>query len=99
VSDICAGLLSALHADGVIGETINLGHNEPVEMRHIIALLERALGRKAVIEQRPAREEDLPVTCADLTKAKRLLGYAPRVPLEEGVAEYIDWYRKVLCAV
>jgi len=99
VSDICAGLLSALLADNVAGETINLGHSEPVEMRYLIELLERTLGRNAVIQKRPAREEDLPVTCADLSKAGRLLNYSPRVPLEEGVAGYIDWYRNVLCAV
>jgi UDP-glucuronate 4-epimerase len=93
VTDICAGLLAALDADGVVGEIINLGHNEPVEMRQIIALLEDALERRAIVDRRPAREEDLPVTCADLTKARRLLGYAPKVPLADGIAEYIDWYR------
>jgi UDP-glucuronate 4-epimerase len=95
VSDICQGLFAALRADNVAGETINLGHHEPVEMRYLISLLEQALGRKADIDRRPAREEDLPVTCADLTKAGRLLDYRPRVRLEEGVAHYIDWYRNV----
>jgi UDP-glucuronate 4-epimerase len=50
-----------------------------------------------VIEQRPPREEDLPVTCADLTKAKRLLGYEPRVPLTEGISDYVDWFRAAAC--
>jgi UDP-glucuronate 4-epimerase len=98
VSDICAGLLAALHADDVIGEAINLGHNEPVEIRYVMALLEEAIGRKAVIERHPPREEDLPVTCADLTKASRLLGYRPRVPLEAGITQFVAWYRSVPCA-
>ncbi len=97
VSDICDGLLAALGADNVEGATINLGHNEPVEMRHIIRLLEEALGRPAKIDRRAVREEDLPVTCADLTKAQRLLGYSPRMPLTEGIAEFVDWYRTASC--
>ena len=93
VSDICAGLLSALTADGVVGETINLGHSEPVEMRQLIVTLAEALEKKAEIDYRPQRPEDLPVTFADLTKAERLLGYKPRVPLEEGIRDYVTWFR------
>lgn len=97
VSDICAGLLAALTAKDVVGETINLGHSEPVEMRQVIAMLEEALGREAVIDQQPPRDEDLPVTCADLAKARRLLGYQPQVPLREGIADYVEWYRAAAC--
>lgn len=94
VRDICAGLWAALDAPQVVGETINLGHSDPVEMRELIRLLEEATGNKAVIDQQPERSEDLPVTFADLTKAKRLLGYEPQVPLKEGLAEYVAWYRE-----
>ena len=94
VSDICAGLMAALERDGVAGETINLGHSEPIEMRRIIELLERALGRRAVIDARPERPEDLPVTYADLTKAHALLGYAPQVPIEAGIEEFCVWFRR-----
>jgi UDP-glucuronate 4-epimerase len=93
VRDICRGVLAALAAPGLAGECINLGHNEPVEIRRLIALIEQAAGRKALIEHRPARPEDMPVTCADLTKARRLLGYQPTVSIEEGVREYVDWVR------
>lgn len=95
VSDICAGFIAALTADGVAGECINVGHSEPVEMRRLIELLEASLGRKAIIDRRPARPEDLPITFAKLDKAKRLLGYQPQVPLEAGIAEYAAWFRKV----
>ena len=98
VSDICAGVFAALDAEDVVGETINLGHNKPVEMRQLIALLEASLQCKAEVDYHPSREEDLPVTCADLTKAKRLLGYQPVVPLADGIAEYVDWYRTIRCA-
>jgi UDP-glucuronate 4-epimerase len=94
VSDICTGLINALTADSVVGEAINLGHSEPIEMRRIIALIETALGKKAVIDHRPDRPEDLPVTYADLSKARRLLNYRPQVAIEAGIQEFCDWYRQ-----
>jgi UDP-glucuronate 4-epimerase len=93
VSDVCAGLLAALDAPGVCGQAINLGHGEPASIIELIQLLERELGRKAMIERRPAFPGDLPVTCADLAKARRLLGYQPRVSLAEGVREFVAWFR------
>jgi UDP-glucuronate 4-epimerase len=94
VSDICAGLISALTAENVVGEAINLGHSQPVEMRTIIRMLEDSLGKKANIQQLPERPEDLPITFANLEKARRLLEYQPLVPIEEGIREFCDWYRQ-----
>lgn len=95
VRDICEGIIAALFGDdGLAGECLNLGHSEPIEMRRMIELLSDALGRAPRIEYRPARPEDLPVTYADLTKARRLLNYSPQVPIEEGVREFCSWYRE-----
>ncbi len=94
VSDICAGLFSAMTTDGIDGEVFNLGHSEPIEMRKIIEMIEEALGKKAQIDCRPERPEDLPVTFANLEKATRLLGYNPKVPIKEGIEEFCDWYRQ-----
>lgn len=94
VSDICAGLISALTAQEAVGQEINLGHSDPVQMSRLIAMLEEATGKTARIEYCPAREEDLPVTYADLSRAERLLGYRPQVPLAEGLREYVAWYRQ-----
>ena len=93
VSDICAGFIAAMDAPDAIGECINLGHSEPVEMLRLIELLEESLGKKANIDYRPARPEDLPITFAKLDKARRLLAYDPKVPLPAGVAEYGAWFR------
>lgn len=93
VSDICTGLYSALMADGIDGDVFNLGHSEPIEMRKIIELIEQSLGKKAKIERRPERPEDLPVTFANLAKAERLLDYNPQIPIEDGIREFCDWYR------
>ena len=94
VSDICRGIIAAITAEGTVGEAINLGHSQPIEMRALIELLQESLGKKAIIDRRPQRPEDLPVTCADLTKAARLLAYQPTVAISDGVAEYVDWYKR-----
>jgi UDP-glucuronate 4-epimerase len=96
VRDICQGLLAALTAPGIEGEAINLGHDEPLEMRQAIASLAGALDREPEIEYLPGRAEDLPATHADLTKARRLLGYRPEVPFSEGVREFAAWFRSTV---
>ena len=93
VDDICRGLTAAMTADGAVGQAINLGHSEPVAMAKLIELLQDALGRKAIIDRQPPRPEDLPVTFADLGKAKRLLGYEPTVDIADGIAEYVEWHK------
>ena len=93
VTDICAGIYSALSADGVVGETLNLGHSEPLEVRELIAEIERALGKKAVIDWQPEKPGDMPITFANLEKAERLLGYKPKVAFRDGIEEYVAWFR------
>jgi UDP-glucuronate 4-epimerase len=93
VHDICSGILSALTAPDIAGEAINLGHNDPIEIRRLIRLIEDCAGRRAVVRRQPPREGDMPATCADLSKARRLLGYAPSVGIEEGVRDYVEWFQ------
>ena len=93
VSDICTGILTALTAPGIDGQCLNLGHNQPVEIRRLIELIEQAAGKSARVEHHPPHHEDMPITCADLTKSGRLLGYSPHVCLEVGVREYVEWLR------
>jgi UDP-glucuronate 4-epimerase len=95
IRDICDGILRALTTPGLAGECLNLGHDQPVSISRLIALIEQAAGRKARIEYLPPRGEDLPLTHADLTKSRRLLGYDPQVPIEQGVEEYVAWARIV----
>jgi len=94
VSDICRGIAAAMTAPNVVGQCINLGHDRPIAIRTLIEMIEKAAGRKAVIEHHPPRAEDMPFTHADLSKARRLLNYEPRVEIEEGVREYVDWFRR-----
>jgi len=92
ISDICEGLYSAMSAPDAVGECINLGHSEPIEVRQLIAMLEDALGKQAVIDYQDEKPGEMPVTFADLTKAERILGYQPKVTFAEGVPEYVAWY-------
>jgi UDP-glucuronate 4-epimerase len=91
IDDIVPGVLAAL--DRPLGfEIINLGESRTVELRELIALLEKATGKTARIRRLPPQPGDVPVTFADITKARRLLDYNPRVPIEEGIARFVDWY-------
>jgi UDP-glucuronate 4-epimerase len=94
VSDVCRGFLAALGKPDLAGQCVNLGNDQPIEMRRLIGLLEDSAGRQARIERKPARAEDMPLTHADLSKARRLLGYQPRVAIDEGVREYVAWVRQ-----
>jgi UDP-glucuronate 4-epimerase len=96
VGDICRGIVAALSADGVVGQCLNLGNDRPITIRRLIELIEGAAGRKATIDFRPPRGEDMPFTHAGLEKSRRLLGYSPTIPIEQGVAEYVEWVRGMM---
>jgi UDP-glucuronate 4-epimerase len=93
VSDICAGFVSALRTPAADGQCINLGNDRPVAIADLIRLVEQAAGQAANVERRPPRPEDMPATHADLHKAQRLLNYRPSVAIEQGVADYVGWYK------
>jgi UDP-glucuronate 4-epimerase len=93
ISDFCDGVMATRDCPQAFGECINLGHNHPIEIRRLIGLLEDALGSKAQIEQLEEKPGEMPITHADLSKAERLLHYVPKVPIEQGVREFVDWYR------
>lgn len=94
IDDVIDGIVAAGRSTHS-GVCINLGHNSPIEIRALIAMLERELGKRALIERHPPRAEDMPATWADLTRAHELLGYQPRVPLEEGLRKFAAWFRKL----
>lgn len=91
IDDIVAGVLSALDA-GFDWEIINLGNSRPVVMRDLVTIIEQLLQRPARIVAPPLPATEPPVTCADISKARRLLGYAPSVPVEEGLRRFVEWY-------
>jgi UDP-glucuronate 4-epimerase len=93
IDDIICGVVAALDADFGY-EIINLGNSQTVMLRDFIALVEELVGNKAHIVQLPMQPGDVPRTCADISKARRLLGYDPRTPVEEGMKHFVAWYRR-----
>jgi nucleoside-diphosphate-sugar epimerase len=90
VDDIARGTILALKLLGY--EIINLGGHEVVTMNQLIALMEQRIGKRAVIERRPANPADMLANWADVTKAGELLSWEPQVSLDEGVGRLVDWY-------
>lgn len=74
-------------------EIFNLGESQTVELTYLITLLEKALKKRAVIDRQPAQPGDVPLTFADITKARRLLGYRPKIKVEEGIPRFVEWFR------
>ncbi len=71
----------------------NIGAEEQVELMRYIEVLEECLGKKAIMEMLPLQPGDVPDTVADVTELQRIVGYKPRVTVEEGVRRFVDWYR------
>jgi len=74
-------------------EIINLGESQTVTLSYLIELLENALGKKAIIDRKPLQPGDVPITYADISKAKKILGYTPQVKIEEGIPRFVEWFR------
>lgn len=92
IDDIMQGLMAALEYEGPLFEIFNLGESDTIQLRDLIAAIEVALGRKAVIKQLPEQPGDVPLTCADISKARKLLGYNPTTPLRIGLPKFVDWF-------
>jgi len=90
--DIVQGVVKAV--DTPVGyEIFNLGESRVVELNHMISLIEQGLGKKAKRQVLPEQPGDVPITYADLSKSRRLLGYGPKYPFEEGLRLFLEWYR------
>ncbi len=96
VDDIGAGLMAALSRDEAVGQAINLGHDQPIEIRQLIAMLESEIGARAQIDRQPEKQGDMSLTHADLSKARKLLGYEPKMPFDAGLREFVAWYRRTI---
>lgn len=98
IDDIVAGVLAALDysfssMDGPPFEICNLGNSHPVKLSELVCMLERATGKKAIVQREAPQQGDVPLTWADISKAEKLLGYRPQTSLEEGLKKFVAWYR------
>lgn len=92
VTDIVDGIYSTLDKNFNF-EIINLGNSQPIVLSKIISLLEKNLNKKSKIKYYPEQLGDPSITFADISKAKKLLNYHPKVKIEEGIKRFIDWYK------
>jgi UDP-glucuronate 4-epimerase len=93
IDDIIQGVVAALKYDGAMWDIFNLGENETVQLKDLIEAIEAAVGRKAKINQLPEQPGDVPLTCADISKARRFLGYNPTTKLRDGLPKFVEWFR------
>lgn len=92
IEDILEGIMAAIERPYPF-EVINLGESQTISLKRLIDLISKALGKSAKIEHLPFQEGDVPLTHADITKAKHLLGYSPKVGIEEGIQHFVRWFR------
>ena len=84
--------MAALQYEGSLFDVFNLGENDTIQLKDLIAAIEKALGKKAKINQLPEQPGDMPLTCADISKARKLLGYKPTTRLSDGLPRFIEWF-------
>lgn len=96
IEDIVNGVLMSLnyvenHEN--IYEILNIGESRTISLKEMVETIEKALNKKAIIDQQPMQPGDVTQTYADITKAKQLIGYEPKTDFEEGIAHFVAWYQ------
>lgn len=94
IDDILQGLTATLTYNGPSYDVFNLGESETTPLSTLIRLIEEAAGRKALIERLPEQPGDVPVTYADISKARQLLDYHPKTKVSEGIPRFVEWFRQ-----
>src|SRR5215831_7831920 len=92
IDDVIHGTMAALQYEGPLFDIFNLGESETIQLKDLIVAIEKALGKKAKINQLPEQPGDMPLTCADISKARKLLGYNPTTRLSQGLPKFVEWF-------
>jgi UDP-glucuronate 4-epimerase len=92
VADTVEGITAALRHETRY-DIFNLGNSSPVGLLEMVRAIERVTGREARIEWQPEQPGDVPITYADISKARRVLLYNPQTPFEEGLRRQVEWLR------
>ncbi len=94
IDDIVGGIVKIIEKNSWQYETINLGFSRGRSLADVVRLLEKSLGAKAKFQVAgTAPRSDFPKTIADITRAKNLLDYSPEIPLEKGIAKFVEWFQ------
>ncbi|MEM1398343.1 MAG: NAD-dependent epimerase/dehydratase family protein [Pseudomonadota bacterium] len=99
IDDIVQGILAAVQtpppsSGGTRHRLFNLGNNRPAKLGRFVSILEEAIGKKAIVELGPMMPGDVVSTVADITESRDVLGFEPKTPLEEGLPNFVSWYKK-----
>jgi UDP-glucuronate 4-epimerase len=93
ITDILDGVMACTRNEFGF-EIFNLGESQTVTLSQLIELLEQSLGKKAILDRQPPQPGDVPITFADVSKARAQLDYHPRVKIAEGIPLFVDWFRR-----
>jgi UDP-glucuronate 4-epimerase len=94
IDDIIEGTMAALNYDASMFNVFNLGESDTIQLKDLISAIEKELGKQAKINRLPEQPGDMPMTCADISKARKLLGYNPQTKFEDGLPKFVDWFLK-----
>ncbi|MCA8945651.1 MAG: GDP-mannose 4,6-dehydratase [Planctomycetes bacterium] len=94
IDDIVQGVLASIDRVGGL-EIINLGGDEPVTLTEMVHTIEKVMGKQAKLDRKPVQPGDVPRTMADVSKARKLLGYEPKTSFAEGVAKQYEWWKSL----
>jgi UDP-glucuronate 4-epimerase len=92
IDDIIQGVMACLTYEGQLCDVFNLGESQTTTLTELIRAIEATLGKKAIINQMPEQPGDVPLTYADISKARALLNYNPTTQIKEGIPKFVDWY-------
>ena len=93
VSDIIDGIKASLKVNTQDSIVINLGGNNPIGIKHFLSLMEKNLGLRARTKLSPLSKGDVPLTSADTSRAYSIMGWKPKVSIETGLKQFLDWYK------
>jgi UDP-glucuronate 4-epimerase len=93
IDDIIDGVVAAVERQPKGHTVYNLGGSRTTTLARLVELIAAALGREAILDRQPDQPGDVPITCADVTQAGRDLGYSPKMPIEDGIAKFAEWFR------
>lgn len=92
VGDIVRAIELAIYSKGSY-EIFNIGNSKPVSLKVLLGYVEKALGKKAIVKTRPSHHASVEKTYADISKAKKILGWEPEVLLPDGIVKFTQWLR------
>jgi UDP-glucuronate 4-epimerase len=93
IDDLIDGMMAVLQRHKGF-EIYNLGESRTTSLKELIQMIEGSLGKKAKIQMLEPQPGDVSITYADITKAKRLLNYQPKIEMEEGIKRFVEWYKE-----